>query len=81
MTARPRSLFQGQRRALLLIENLAAIFFPAQFLYERERGIAGVRVSLRRAGGALPAPGDVILVMSNGGFDGVQEKILRALAG
>jgi UDP-N-acetylmuramate: L-alanyl-gamma-D-glutamyl-meso-diaminopimelate ligase len=24
-------------------------------------------------------PGDVILVMSNGGFDGVQEKILRAL--
>lgn len=26
-------------------------------------------------------PGDVIAVMSNGGFDGVQEKILQALAG
>ena len=26
-------------------------------------------------------PGDVILVMSNGGFDGVQEKILEALKG
>jgi len=26
-------------------------------------------------------PGDIVLVMSNGGFDGVQEKILRALAG
>jgi len=26
-------------------------------------------------------PGDVVLVMSNGGFDAVQEKILRALAG
>jgi UDP-N-acetylmuramate: L-alanyl-gamma-D-glutamyl-meso-diaminopimelate ligase len=25
------------------------------------------------------APGDVVLVMSNGGFDGVQDKILRAL--
>jgi UDP-N-acetylmuramate: L-alanyl-gamma-D-glutamyl-meso-diaminopimelate ligase len=27
------------------------------------------------------APGDIVLVMSNGAFDGVQEKILRALAG
>jgi UDP-N-acetylmuramate: L-alanyl-gamma-D-glutamyl-meso-diaminopimelate ligase len=27
------------------------------------------------------ARGDVVLVMSNGGFDGVQEKILQALAG
>ena len=26
------------------------------------------------------APGDIVLVMSNGGFDGVQEKILQALA-
>jgi UDP-N-acetylmuramate: L-alanyl-gamma-D-glutamyl-meso-diaminopimelate ligase len=26
-------------------------------------------------------PGDIVLVMSNGGFDGVQEKILHALAG
>jgi hypothetical protein len=25
------------------------------------------------------APGDVVLVMSNGAFDGVHEKILRAL--
>ena len=28
---------------------------------------------------AQGAPGDVVLVMSNGGFDGVQDKILRAL--
>jgi UDP-N-acetylmuramate: L-alanyl-gamma-D-glutamyl-meso-diaminopimelate ligase len=27
------------------------------------------------------APGDIVLVMSNGGFDGVHEKILHALAG
>jgi UDP-N-acetylmuramate: L-alanyl-gamma-D-glutamyl-meso-diaminopimelate ligase len=27
------------------------------------------------------APGDIVLVMSNGAFDGVQEKILRVLAG
>lgn len=27
------------------------------------------------------APNDIVVVMSNGGFDGVQEKILRALAG
>jgi len=27
------------------------------------------------------APGDIVLVMSNGAFDGVQDKILRALAG
>jgi UDP-N-acetylmuramate: L-alanyl-gamma-D-glutamyl-meso-diaminopimelate ligase len=27
------------------------------------------------------AQGDVVLVMSNGGFDGVQERILQALAG
>jgi UDP-N-acetylmuramate: L-alanyl-gamma-D-glutamyl-meso-diaminopimelate ligase len=27
------------------------------------------------------APNDIVIVMSNGGFDGVQEKILRALAG
>jgi UDP-N-acetylmuramate: L-alanyl-gamma-D-glutamyl-meso-diaminopimelate ligase len=26
-------------------------------------------------------PGDVLLVMSNGGFDAVHEKILQALAG
>ena len=27
------------------------------------------------------APGDIILVMSNGAFGGVQDKILQALAG
>jgi UDP-N-acetylmuramate: L-alanyl-gamma-D-glutamyl-meso-diaminopimelate ligase len=27
------------------------------------------------------APNDIVIVMSNGGFDGVQEKILQALAG
>ena len=26
-------------------------------------------------------PGDIVIVMSNGGFDGVQDKILQALAG
>ncbi len=30
---------------------------------------------------ASAAQGDVLLVMSNGGFDGVHEKILQALAG
>jgi UDP-N-acetylmuramate-alanine ligase len=30
--------------------------------------------------GREAARGDVILVMSNGGFDGVQDKILQALA-
>jgi UDP-N-acetylmuramate: L-alanyl-gamma-D-glutamyl-meso-diaminopimelate ligase len=29
---------------------------------------------------ANSASGDIILIMSNGGFDGVQEKILSALA-
>ena len=26
------------------------------------------------------SPNDIVIVMSNGGFDGVQDKILRALA-
>jgi UDP-N-acetylmuramate: L-alanyl-gamma-D-glutamyl-meso-diaminopimelate ligase len=31
--------------------------------------------------GENAVPGDVVIVMSNGGFDGVQDKILQALAG
>jgi UDP-N-acetylmuramate: L-alanyl-gamma-D-glutamyl-meso-diaminopimelate ligase len=27
------------------------------------------------------SPNDIVIVMSNGGFDGVQDKILQALAG
>ena len=38
----------------------------------------GDNIALRVAAEAVP--GDIILVMSNGGFDGVQDKILAALA-
>ena len=41
--AGPQAFFQGQRQTVLLNVNLATIFFPTQFLYEREQGIARVR--------------------------------------
>jgi UDP-N-acetylmuramate: L-alanyl-gamma-D-glutamyl-meso-diaminopimelate ligase len=59
---------------------------PAEVVREINRIGGDNRAVFMERANEIPAyvakeakPGDVILVMSNGGFDGVQEKILRAL--
>jgi UDP-N-acetylmuramate: L-alanyl-gamma-D-glutamyl-meso-diaminopimelate ligase len=61
------------------VENVAREI-NQPFAEPRARVIAGVTEIASHVAGEA-GPGDIVLVMSNGGFDGVQEKILQALAG
>jgi UDP-N-acetylmuramate: L-alanyl-gamma-D-glutamyl-meso-diaminopimelate ligase len=61
---------------------------PAEVVREINRSCGNRRAAFIEKPSEIPSyvaqearPGDIILVMSNGGFDGVQEKILQALAG
>jgi UDP-N-acetylmuramate: L-alanyl-gamma-D-glutamyl-meso-diaminopimelate ligase len=61
---------------------------PAELVGEINRALGDSRAVFIEQARDIPpyvarhaSPGDVILIMSNGGFDGVQEKILQALAG
>jgi UDP-N-acetylmuramate: L-alanyl-gamma-D-glutamyl-meso-diaminopimelate ligase len=60
---------------------------PAELVGEINRTLGDSRAVFIEKARDIPlyvaqhaSPGDVILIMSNGGFDGVQEKILQALA-
>lgn len=61
---------------------------PAEVVREINRSCGDRRAAFIEKPSEIPSyvarearPGDIVLVMSNGGFDGVQEKILQALAG
>ncbi len=55
-----------------LIENISAQNKPAHAITDVDEIVSNLKDELRS--------GDVVAIMSNGGFDGIHEKLLRALS-
>jgi UDP-N-acetylmuramate: L-alanyl-gamma-D-glutamyl-meso-diaminopimelate ligase len=71
----PEKVSEGER---LSVENLATLINRSSALPKARVIGSAIEIASQLASDA--ASGDVVLVMSNGGFDSVQEKILQALA-
>ncbi len=71
----PEKVPEGER---ISVENVARSI-NRRFAEPRARVIAGAAEIAAHVGRQARA-GDLVLIMSNGGFDGVQQKILEALA-